>query len=161
MRVPTLAPPPLPPGHTRAATVLRDLRATDAPLSPTAIRDAHDRGSWLPASVGLARVPLVPLPDTAPLTQTDWSKKLAWVLAYADSAIAVCVRTAKAELGADRNAAGTLFAPLFADLADLYAEIDDARGALCGHVNAERVLLAELAALAPLATQVQKAGAER
>jgi len=29
MRVPTIAPPPLPPGHARAVEVLRDLRAAD------------------------------------------------------------------------------------------------------------------------------------
>lgn len=48
-----------------SADVLKWMRAQDAPVPPTAIRDVHDRGTWLPASVGLATVPLTaprPLP---------------------------------------------------------------------------------------------------
>lgn len=124
-----------------AAEVLRDLRAADT--------------SW--AALGMRR-PVAPT-QPAPLTLTDWSKKLAWTWAYAESAIAVCIKDAKAMIGSDRNAVGALFAPLFADLVDLAAEIDDDRGALCGHVNAERVLLSDLAPAAD--ALVQKAGVER
>jgi hypothetical protein len=84
VRVPILAPPPLPPGHTRGATVLRELRDADAadladflgaldavrpvrpmPPSPSPSCGSHDHGMWLPASIGLASVPLTapePLP---------------------------------------------------------------------------------------------------
>lgn len=120
-----VAPAPLPPlplgAPARSAAVLADLRAADRMLGMT--RPAAPR----------------------PIALTDWSKKLAWTLAYADAAVVVCVRDAKAQLGSDRNAVGALFRPLFVELADFAAETDDDRGAMLADVNAERVLLAELA----------------
>jgi hypothetical protein len=88
VRVPILAPPPLPPGHTRGATVLRELRDADAadladflgaldavrPVPATAIRDIHDRGTWLPVSIGLARVPLT---EPRPLPTRDLTERCA------------------------------------------------------------------------------------
>ena len=132
------------------SAVRRPAPAPTCPKVPTTVVLAELRAadtSWATP----ARRPVEP----EPLTLTDWSKKLAWTWAYAESAITVCVKDAKAVIGSDRNAVGALFAPLFADLADFAAEVDDARGALCGHINAERVLLADLAPIVD--AQVQKA----
>jgi len=116
--------PPLPLGApARAVAALAEMRAADRAL-----------GLRLPSA-----------PSTPhPIVQTDWLKKLAWTWAYADAAIVVRVRDAKAQLGSDRNAVGALFKPLFVELADFAAETDDDRGAMLANVNAERVLIAEL-----------------
>jgi len=142
MRVPTIAPPPLPPGHTRAAAVLRDLRAADT--------------SW--TALGMRR-PVAPTP-AAPLTLTDWSARLASDWESVDAQLnRLRVRIAAEQVGLERShavAVCMLTQPLFAELADFAAEIDDDRGALCGHVNAERVLLAALAPLATVKAEVAK-----
>lgn len=112
----------------------------DAPIS-------FDDIASLPDPDWIGRSPLAGLVLDAellePLELTDWSEKLAWTLAYVDAAVAVRVKNAKAELGSDRNAVGALFAPFFAQLADLAAELDDDRAALYAGIAGEHALIGQ------------------
>lgn len=72
------------------------MRSLDGPVPPTALRDAFDRGAWLPASVGLASVPLaaLELPPTRDLIEyqtavscamhADYAKHLDTLAVFAD-----------------------------------------------------------------------------
>ena len=162
MRVPLI--------HPTDERQVPDLRAVPVPPRPASQpgRREHapavlaflrgiDAADTTPAGLGMRR-PAAPTPPE-PIVLTDWSKKLAWTWAYAESAVAVLVKNTKAKLGADRNAVGALFAPLTDELADFAAELDDDRAAVFADLNAERVMVHDgLAELAPFADAV-KAGA--
>lgn len=107
-----------------SADVLRELRAADVPLSSTAIRDAHDRGSWLPASVGIRRTPLTATP---PLPGRDLIERLAVVSAamhddyarHLDTLAVLDGISAAIADGADAHTVRMALAPIAAELADL------------------------------------------
>ena len=138
----SLLPPapsvPLPARRAHADEVLRELRA-EAPVDRT---------------LGMRR-PVAP----QPVVLTDWSARLADGWKAVDVRLdKLHVRIAAEQVGMERShavAVCMLTRPLFADLADFAAELDDDRGAMLADVNAERVLLNELA---PFADAV-KAGA--
>lgn len=108
MRIPTLAPPPLPPGHARATEVLRELRAADASWA-TAKRGPSAPGAprSLPSRDLIERLTAV-----ATAMHADYVRHVE-ALAVLDG-----ISEAIAD-GADPHAARMALAPIAEQLADL------------------------------------------
>ena len=95
MRVPTIAPPPLPPGHAHAAAVLRDLRAADTSWAAPRRRPRldpyrYDPNRLLPRSAMVRRVRVDQIPHT--VEQTPVSQLCAAAgLVYAERHVAAAL----------------------------------------------------------------------
>lgn len=98
-----------------SADVLPWLRAQDAPVPPTAMREAFDHGSWLPASVGLRVTPLAALKlPSRDLVEYQTAVSCAMHADYAMQLDTLAVIDSIAALAVDAHTVGMALAPVVA-----------------------------------------------